>query len=298
MHYTDEPIDFNELLEGYSKYLSPQFPIDDLVGAMNYNPIINLSEEFNQFYRNNFDGFEKLKSASEAVYKANENPFTEFSENIQNLIKNSGMKKVQDNLSALEGIQISVFDLIQESAIENVKTLIEVVSEVVESPDFNAEKFDKVASLIGESKEKFKSVDELESYVDKNLDDRDRFTEDELEAFKPVQEKKVENLLSTILNWTNRHETLTSVMLFVVIYILLSPMQADLVGPVHTLSVSKIRKAANKKSENIFTIDKDKEVYVIGDEPYYYKIIYYDDKGDLKDGFIAKRNVKVLKENK
>lgn len=50
----------------------------------------------------------------------------------------------------------------------------------------------------------------------------------------------------------------------------------------------------SKNSKRVLKIDANQEIYIIGEERYYYKTIYHDEKGDLKEGYIAKRNVKII----
>ncbi len=50
----------------------------------------------------------------------------------------------------------------------------------------------------------------------------------------------------------------------------------------------------SKKSKRVLKIDVNQKIYIVGEEKYYYKTIYHNEKGDLKEGYIAKRNVKII----
>ncbi|MDU7114175.1 MAG: hypothetical protein E6315_01035 [Peptoniphilus harei] len=55
-----------------------------------------------------------------------------------------------------------------------------------------------------------------------------------------------------------------------------------------------IKNGFSKKSKKVFKIDVNQEIYIIGEERYYYNIIYHNEMGELKEGYIPKRNVRKI----
>lgn len=55
-----------------------------------------------------------------------------------------------------------------------------------------------------------------------------------------------------------------------------------------------IKNDTTKNSKNIIKIDVNQEIYIIDEEKYYYKTIYHNEKGELEEGYVAKRNIKLI----
>lgn len=55
-----------------------------------------------------------------------------------------------------------------------------------------------------------------------------------------------------------------------------------------------IKNDATKDSKNVVKIDLNQEIYIIDEEKYYYKTIYHNEKGELEEGYVAKRNIKLV----
>ena len=55
-----------------------------------------------------------------------------------------------------------------------------------------------------------------------------------------------------------------------------------------------IKNDTTKNSKNIIKIDVNQEIYIIDEEKYYYKTIYHNEKGELEEGYVAKRNIKLV----
>ena len=55
-----------------------------------------------------------------------------------------------------------------------------------------------------------------------------------------------------------------------------------------------IKNGTTKDSKNIVKIDINQEIYIVGESRYYYKTIYHNEKGELEEGYVAKRNIKLL----
>lgn len=55
-----------------------------------------------------------------------------------------------------------------------------------------------------------------------------------------------------------------------------------------------IKNNTTKDSRNIVKIDVNQEIYIIDEEKYYYKTIYHNENGELEEGYVAKRNIKLI----
>ncbi|MDU1022884.1 MAG: hypothetical protein E7A44_03090 [Peptoniphilus harei] len=55
-----------------------------------------------------------------------------------------------------------------------------------------------------------------------------------------------------------------------------------------------IKNGTTKDSKNIVKIDINQEIYIVGEDRYYYKTIYHNEKGEIEEGFVAKRNIKLV----
>lgn len=55
-----------------------------------------------------------------------------------------------------------------------------------------------------------------------------------------------------------------------------------------------IKNDTTKDSKNIVKLDINQEIYIVDEERYYYKTIYHNEKGELEEGYVAKRNIKLV----
>lgn len=86
------------------------------------------------------------------------------------------------------------------------------------------------------------------------------------------------------------------VSLFMFVYTtFIQPYIQEYIGkPFMTAIMSNVKKEPSKNSEVINKIEEGVEVFVSEDTKYYYKVIFINDDGEIKEGYVAKRNLKEV----
>lgn len=73
------------------------------------------------------------------------------------------------------------------------------------------------------------------------------------------------------------------------------PYFHDTVGkPVTAYVVSKVRELPQAAGKVIDELKEDLQAIITEDVPYYYKVTYTDEEGNVREGYVAKRNLKVI----
>lgn len=73
------------------------------------------------------------------------------------------------------------------------------------------------------------------------------------------------------------------------------PYFQDTVGkPVTAYVVSKVKELPQTAGKVIDELKEDLQAIITEDVPYYYKVTYTDEEGNVREGYVAKRNLKVI----
>ena len=66
--------------------------------------------------------------------------------------------------------------------------------------------------------------------------------------------------------------------------------------PVTAYVVSNVKELPEKGAKIIGQIHENIEAIIIENTNYYYKVTYTNEKGETKEGYVAKRNLKIVEE--
>lgn len=128
-------------------------------------------------------------------------------------------------------------------------------------------------------------VDELNESIDECVNDKESFQR-RVRKWSPEQKKQFTNFMTAarlIINF------------FIELFIM--PYLQEYVGlPITTKVISMIKELPEKESKKIGTLQTGEEAIIIDNTEYYFKIVFTDENGEVKEGYIAKRNVIVMED--
>lgn len=103
-----------------------------------------------------------------------------------------------------------------------------------------------------------------------------------------------------VSNWTE-----TKIKKYFIAFIIISfiwsnfiqPYFVEHIGmPVTSWIVSNVKEIPAKTSEVIGELKAGMEAVIIDNVPYYYKVTFVDENGEIKEGYVSKRSVKIINE--
>ena len=75
------------------------------------------------------------------------------------------------------------------------------------------------------------------------------------------------------------------------------PYFQDTIGkPVMAYTVSKVKELPEKAGKVIDELKHEVQAIITEDVPYYYKITYVDENGNIKEGYTAKKNIQIIED--
>lgn len=71
----------------------------------------------------------------------------------------------------------------------------------------------------------------------------------------------------------------------------------DTIGkPVATYTISKVKELPKKAGKIIGELKQEFQAIITEDVPYYYKVRYMDEDGNIKEGYVAKKNLQIIED--
>lgn len=140
-----------------------------------------------------------------------------------------------------------------------------------------------------------------QAYEEAESDTSDDFNTDKeiIEALKE-QEADPIGFQERVANWTEKKKKKYYIVIGIIVFIwtnFLAPYFQDNIGkPVVAYTVSKVRELPETASKVIDEFVEGIEGFITEDVPYYYKVTYIDENGEEKEGYVAKKNLKVIEE--
>lgn len=156
----------------------------------------------------------------------------------------------------------------------------------------------KMSSIISEAYEMAQNYafDEEESDLETEFISQQEFEE----AFA----EQVENPLGfqeRIANWAEAKKKKYYVIVLTVLFIwtnFVQPYFQDKIGvPVTAYVVSNVKELPEKASKVICQLKEEVEAIIVENTDYYYKVKFVDEDGVEREGYVAKRNLKLLEED-
>lgn len=127
----------------------------------------------------------------------------------------------------------------------------------------------------------FSSAEELEEAVNKHINDQEGFQE-------------------TFANWSEKKKRQYYI-IYIIIYLLWTnfcqPYFQNNIGmPVTSYIVSNVKELPEKGAKVICQLKQNIEAIILENTSYYYKVSFIDEDGNTKEGYVAKKNLKILDE--
>lgn len=125
---------------------------------------------------------------------------------------------------------------------------------------------------------------------------------DEQELQEALEEESADQdkFLKRIKNWAEekkkKYNIYKCIMLFVVNVFLLPYLQENIGKPVMTKVVSCVKQAPEKGAEIIYKLKDGIQAIITENTNYYYKVKFTDENGVEREGYVAKKNLRVIEE--
>ena len=266
------------------------------------NISVGLSEimkTFSAYSQVNYSGItESLKTAMESYTKLNMSYLSSglFNDavqaSLQELTKTFVINQQFDVSESLKTITESMNAISKSFATEQINQLQQI--------DFSgifADLVPRASSLADIVDTAYTRVqDELEEECDVS----DNFTEEEIHEALQEQVTNPIRFQERVANWTEK-----KIKQFFIVYMLLNFLYSNFVQPyfqdnvgksVMAYVVSNVKEFPQKGAEVIGQIQENIEAIITENTNYYYKVIFIDENGETKEGYVAKRNLKLIEE--
>lgn len=125
---------------------------------------------------------------------------------------------------------------------------------------------------------------------------------DEQELQEALEEESVDQdkFLKRIKNWAEEKKKkykIYKIIMFIVVNVFLLPYLQENIGkPVMTKVVSCVKQAPEKGAEIIYKLKDGIQAIITENTNYYYKVRFTDENGVEREGYVAKKNLRVIEE--
>lgn len=272
---------YKRLSANISVGLSEMMKTFSIYSQLNYSGIV-------ESFRTTMESYTKLNLSYLSSGLLADSVYNSF----QELSKSFRIFQKLDVSESLKAIEESMKVLSKSLAMEQINQLQQI--------DFSsifADIIPRVTSLSDIVDTAYTRVqDELEEECDVN----DIFTEEEIQE---ALQEHVENPIKfqeRVANWTEK-----KINQFFIVYMLLNflysnfvqPYFQDNIGkPVMSCVISNVKELPQKGAEVIGQIQENIEAIITENTSYYYKVIFIDENGETKEGYVAKRNLKLIED--
>lgn len=277
-----------ESLEAYKKL--SRF----LTSSMN-----EIMKAYSAYSKNGIDGIvESLRKTMDSYAKINMSYLTSgmYSDSMRNTIES-----FEQSFKAYEQINISKSaKAIAESMKAISKSFASEQLRQLQQIDFSAmfadivPKATSLSDIVGTAY--FLVQDELEEESDEN----DSFTEEEVQEVLAEQATNPKGFQARFAGWTEKKKVQFFIIWQLICFIYVNffqPYFQEKVGmPVTAYVVSNVKELPEKGAKIIGQINENIEAIIIENTNYYYRVTFTDENGETKEGYVAKRNLKIIEE--
>lgn len=141
---------------------------------------------------------------------------------------------------------------------------------------------------------------ENEALIENDNDIEDDFTEEELQECLEEQFSEPQKFQERFSEWVEEKKKKYYIfyrLVCLLITIFVVPYLQQKVGlPVMTYIECQVKELPQKGAEIIDKLEAGVEAVISEDVNYYYKVIYIDENGEKKEGYVAKRNLKMIED--
>lgn len=222
---------------------------------------------------------------------------------IQQPIMDESIMNVVNNMrSVMISFPVEAMNLIIS---ESMQSLLENICPTIDMINANSAIFENnYAEMLRGFNDLGYSVSSLaeQAYEEAEEEISDDFCTDEeiIEALQE-QEKDPVGFQEKIANWSEKKKKKYYIVVGIIVFIwtnFIAPYFQDNIGkPVVAYAVSKVRELPGTASKVIDELWEGIEGFITEDVPYYYKVTYIDEDGNEKEGYVAKKNLRVIEES-
>lgn len=203
--------------------------------------------------------------------------------------------KVCENLNVSESAKIMVksMNAISRSfALEPMKQLHQI--------DFSAMFADVVPKASSLSEVVSTTYSLVQEELESKKEEKVLFTEDEIHEALSEQVTDPKGFQARVARWTESKKIQFFIIWNLILFIygnFVQPYFQEYVGiPVMTYVVSNVKELPEKGAKIIGQLQENIEAVITEDVNYYYKVTFTDENGEIQEGYVAKRNLKIIKE--
>lgn len=258
----------NYIFEGLEEYRKMTSIISKSV-KIQLDSLVSDFERWNKDFQSNI--FASIKGIT------NSDSFTKMNEVLSRAGSLSDLQREQlQQLSKIDFERIFSNTFINSSSFKNsintaYKMAQEEIGETGEAVNNNTPESD------------FSSVEELEEAINEHINNPKGFQE-------------------RFANWSKekivKYYIIWQIICFLWINFIQPYFQQNIGVPVTAYVVSKVKELPEKEAKVICKFKENMEAFIIENASYYYKIFFVDENGIEREGYVAKKNLKLLKEEK
>lgn len=226
----------------------------------------------------NYGSFAKLSSITNALLLDN-GTYNNLINQIKSL--NNNFDKIRFDNKFYSNLFGYYFNNFQSEKIEKTLSIFIKI--------LNSEYFDKIYCL----------------FYNMHVDNADSFNEQKIEIEKEeiikeleVSLKKSSGIQESIYNFFEKFKKENYIfylafMFFISIFCV-PYLQEEIGKPIVSKVVSTVKDAIGGNGDKVGELKENQNAFIIGNENYYYKIVYIDENGEFKEGYVAKRNIELI----
>ena len=219
-----------------------------------------------------------------------------------NLMKNT-MESLVESFKVYEKIDISKSARVMaESMNEISKSIATEQLRQLQQIDFSTMFADIISESTSFSEILGDAYDVVRDEDEENIGKSELFTEEEMREALSEQMTNPKGFQARVSEWTEKKKVQFFIawqLIYFVFANFFQPYFVEKIGmPVTTYVVSNVKELPEKGAKIVGQIQENIEAIIVENTNYYYKITFTDENGETKEGYVAKRNLKIVENKK
>ena len=269
----------------------------------NYDDMTKIVNRMNALYE---PLISSMKAIDMSAITAASRAWTESAASIVALQQPLMNESLMNAVNNMRSVMLSSFpvEAMNLSLSESMQSLLESIRPTIDMINANSAIFkNNYAEMVQGFYDLGYSVSTLaeQAYEEQEEDTSDDFTSDD-EIIEALQEQEADPIgfQEKVANWSEKKKKKYYIVIGIIVFIwtnFIAPYFQDNIGkPVVAYTISKVRELPETAGKVIDELMEGIEAYITEDVPYYYKVTYTDENGEEKEGYVAKKNLKVIEE--
>lgn len=219
-----------------------------------------------------------------------------------NSMKNT-MESLVESFKVYEKIDISKSARVMaESMNEISKSIATEQLRQLQQIDFSTMFADIISESTSFSEILGDAYDVVRDEDEENIGKSELFTEEEMREALSEQMTNPKGFQARVSEWTEKKKVQFFIawqLIYFVYANFFQPYFVEKIGmPVTTYVVSNVKELPEKGAKIVGQIQENIEAIIVENTNYYYKITFTDENGETKEGYVAKRNLKIVENKK